>query len=57
MLLTGVLATDHVLDDALHGREDGLVVAQLQHVRDLGVQQGVDHGKHLQLGCSALVKT
>ena len=43
MLLTGVLATDHVLDNALHGSEGG------QHLGDLGVQQGADHGKHLQM--------
>ena len=38
LLLAGVLAADHVLDDALHRRQDRLVVTQRQHVGDLGVQ-------------------
>ena len=37
LLLAGVLAADHVLDDALHRRQDRLVVTQRQHVGDLGV--------------------
>jgi hypothetical protein len=47
LLLAGVLTADHVLNDALHSRQDGLVVAEGQHVGYLGIQQGVDHGEHL----------
>ena len=47
LLLAGVLAADHVLDDGLHGGEDRLVVAEGEHVGDLGVQEGVDDWEHL----------
>ena len=43
LLLAGVLAADHVLDDTLHSRQDGLVMTQEQHVGYLGIKQGVDH--------------
>ena len=48
LLLAGVLAADHVLDDALHRRQDRLVVTQRQHIGDLRVQQGVDHRENLE---------
>lgn len=38
LLLAGVLAGDHVLDDGLHGAQDLLVVAKRQHFLDVGVQ-------------------
>ena len=49
LLLAGVLAADHVLDDALHRRQDRLVVTQRQHVCDLGVQQRVNHRENLKI--------
>ena len=49
LLLAGVLAADHVLDDALHRRQDRLVVTQGQHVSDLCVQQRVNHRENLKI--------
>ena len=39
LLLGGVLARDHVLDDALHRVQDGLVMTQRQHAVYLSIQQ------------------
>ena len=47
LLLAGVLAADHVLDDGLHCGQDGLVVAEGKHVGDLGVEERVDDGEDL----------
>lgn len=41
LLLAGVLAGDHVLNDGLHCAQNLLVVAQRQHLLDVGVQQTV----------------
>ena len=53
LLLAGVLTADHVLNDALHSCQDGLVMAEGQHVGYLGIQQGVDHREHLGLQFTA----
>ena len=39
LLLTGVLAADHVLYDSLDCSQDSLVMTQRQHIGDLSVQQ------------------
>jgi len=41
LLLRDILASDHVLNNAVHGVQYHLVVAQRQHRVDLGVQQAV----------------
>ena len=43
LLLAGVLAADHVPDDTLHSRLEGLVMTQEPHVVYLGIKQGVDY--------------
>lgn len=41
LLLRGILARDHVLDDTLDRIQDHLIMAELQHRIDLGIQEAV----------------